>query len=157
VTDPVVEIRRATIADGDAIADVWLGSFKATYAFPAAHSDADVREWIRSDLAARDETFVAVDGRTGRVVALLSLENDDLDQLYVHPDWLGRGIGSQMVELAKQRRPGGFGLYTFQVNERARRFYERHGLVATWLGDGSANVERPPDVRYEWRPEPATA
>jgi len=138
------------------MADVWLASFKATYDFPAAHTDDEVRGWITSSLAGRDEAFVAIDPETGQVVALMSLEKDDLDQLYVHPDWLGRGIGSRMVELAKQRRPGGFGLYTFQVNERARRFYERRGLVATWFGDGSANEEHQPDVRYEWRPEPAT-
>ena len=138
------------------MADVWLASFKATYDFPAAHTDDEVRGWIRSKLAVSGEAFVAIDPETDRVVALMSLEKDDLDQLYVHPDWLGRGIGSRMVELAKQRRPRGFGLYTFQVNERARRFYEGRGFVATWFGNGSANEERQPDVRYEWRPRPAT-
>ena len=137
------------------MADVWLASFRATYEFPAAHTDDDVRDWIKTRLAGGDEAFVAIEPESGRVVALMALEQDDLDQLYVHPDWLGRGIGSRMVELAKQRRPAGFGLYTFQVNERARRFYEGHGLVATSFGDGSANEERQPDVRYEWRPEAA--
>jgi hypothetical protein len=52
----------------------------------------------------------------------------------------------------EDERPHGLALYTFQVNGRARRFYERHGFAATWFGDGSANEERQPDVRYEWRP-----
>jgi GNAT superfamily N-acetyltransferase len=156
VTDPAIEIRASTAADADAMADVWLASFRATYTFPVAHTDDEVRGWIASDVAGHDEAFVAVETESGGIVALMRLENDDLDQLYVDPDWLGRGIGSRLVELAKERRPRGFGLYTFQVNDRARRFYERHGLVATWFGDGSANEERQPDVRYEWRPEPAT-
>ena len=88
----------------------------------------------------------------GSVVAIMALEGDDLGQLYVHPDWLGRGVGSRLVELAKQQKPGGLRLYTFQVNDRARRFYERHGFVAEWFGDGSANEERQPDVRYVWHP-----
>jgi GNAT superfamily N-acetyltransferase len=75
-----------------------------------------------------------------------------IEQLYVDPGWLGRGIGSRLMALAKELQPGGLQLYTFQVNDRARRFYEHHGFVATWFGDGSANEERQPDVRYEWRP-----
>jgi hypothetical protein len=56
------------------------------------------------------------------------------------------------MELAKQRRPAGLDLYTFQVNGGARRFYERHGFVGIALGDGSGNDEGQPDVRYAWRP-----
>ena len=40
-------------------------------------------------------------------------------------------------------------LYTFARNAGARRFYERHGFVAVAFGDGSANEEGEPDVRYE--------
>ena len=48
--------------------------------------------------------------------------------------------------------PDGFSLWTFQKNEGARRFYERHGFDAVELTDGSGNMEREPDVRYAWRP-----
>jgi ribosomal protein S18 acetylase RimI-like enzyme len=70
----------------------------------------------------------------------------------VLPGHQGRGIGSSLLELAKQRRPGGFRLYVFQRNEDARRFYERHGLRLSELGDGSGNEEGEPHVAYEWRP-----
>jgi len=150
VPDPFT-IRGANAADAVAVADLWLASFKATYAFPMAHSDDDVRGWVREELLSRAETFVAVEP-DGTVVGLMSLEGDDLDQLYVHPDHFGRGIGSRFVELAKERRPSGLGLYTFQVNERARAFYERHGFRVERLGDGAGNEERQPDVRYVWSP-----
>lgn len=39
-----------------------------------------------------------------------------------------------------------------QVNESARRFYERHDFVAAEYTDGHGNEEREPDVRYVWRP-----
>lgn len=68
------------------------------------------------------------------------------------PGYQGRGIGGSPLELAKQRRPGGFRLYVSQRNEDARRFYERHGLRLSELGDGSGNDEGEPDVVYEWRP-----
>ncbi|TKT00249.1 GNAT family N-acetyltransferase [Streptomyces lasalocidi] len=64
----------------------------------------------------------------------------------------GRGIGDRFVSLARQRSPRGLTLWTFQVNEPAHRFYERHGFTAVEFTDGSGNEEREPDVRYEWRP-----
>ena len=151
--DASVEIRRATAADAGAIADVWLASFTATYAFPRAHPDDDVRRWVRDEVVPRRETWVAVD-RDGTVCGFMTLHRDDLDQLYLRPDRTGRGIGSRLVELAKTRRPAGLGLFTFQVNERARAFYERHGFRVEYLGDGTGNEERQPDVRYTWRPLP---
>jgi ribosomal protein S18 acetylase RimI-like enzyme len=145
-----VAIRPATAYDAAGVADVYLAAFHATYAFPLAHTDDQVRDWLRGIVAGEDRTWVAE--AVGRVVGMIVLDADGIDQLYVDPAWHGRGIGSRLVELAKRRRPDGLALYTFQVNDRARRFYERHGFLATWFGDGSANEERQPDVRYEWRP-----
>jgi GNAT superfamily N-acetyltransferase len=145
-----IAIRRASSPDAGPIADVYLAAFRATYTFPLAHSDDDVRGWLAGIVANSDETWVADDA--GRVVAMMVLEDDGIDQLYVDPGWHGRGIGSRLVAIAKEERPGGLMLYTFQVNERARRFYERHGFVVAALGDGSGNEEGQPDVRYEWRP-----
>jgi GNAT superfamily N-acetyltransferase len=64
----------------------------------------------------------------------------------------GRGIGDRFVTLAKERRPAGLSLWTFQVNTPARRFYERHGFTAAQWTDGARNEEREPDVRYVWQP-----
>jgi ribosomal protein S18 acetylase RimI-like enzyme len=149
---PTIELRRATDLDGGAVADVYLTAFKATYDFPLAHTDDEVRGWIAGHLVPAIETWVA--DEAGRVVGMMALESNSLDQLYVDPDRQGRGIGSRLVQLAKARRPDGLELYTFQVNERARRFYERNGFVVAALGDGSGNEEGQPDVLYRWRPEP---
>ena len=147
---PSTEIRRATRDDAPAVAETFLASFGATYDFPLAHTPEEVRGWVASHLVPTTETWVAV--AEGRVVAFMSLGDDFVEQLYVAPGWTGGGIGSDLIELAKQRRPSGLRLYTFQVNEGARRFYERHGFAAVWFGDGTKNEERQPDVRYAWRP-----
>jgi ribosomal protein S18 acetylase RimI-like enzyme len=143
-------IRRATPADAPAVADVYLAAFGATYDFPLAHTDDEVRGWLAEEVVPRMETWVVE--VEGRVVAMMVLDQVGLDQLYVDPGWHGRGIGSRLVELAKERRPSGMDLYTFQVNKRARRFYEHHEFVVVALGDGSGNEERQPDVLYRWRP-----
>jgi ribosomal protein S18 acetylase RimI-like enzyme len=156
-----IELRRAGDADAAVIAEIWLRSFRATYDFPPAHPDEDVRRWVREDLVPGTETWVAVeravDGVASRIVAFMALDGDDLAQLYVDPDRLRRGIGSTLLSLAKARRPGGLGLFTFQANAAARAFYERHGFRVVWLGDGSANEERQPDLRYAWSAQSAAA
>jgi len=77
-----------------------------------------------------------------------------IDQLYLLPAWVGHGIGTKLLELARAELPPPIRLYTFQANERARRFYESRGFQAIAFGDGAGNEERCPDVLYEWRPEP---
>lgn len=146
-----VALRRAVAADAEAMAGVWLRSFAA--ALPSvrrAHGDDEVRTWFARVVVPGPESWVCTAG--GRVVGLLVLGGETLEQLYLEPEWRGRGLGDRMVRLAKERRPRGLELWTFRVNAPARRFYERHGFTAVEETDGSRNEEREPDVRYVWRP-----
>ncbi|WP_330340690.1 GNAT family N-acetyltransferase [Streptomyces sp. NBC_00557] len=145
-------LRRAVAADAAAAADVYLRSFRA--ALPTVvrpHTDDEVRAYIRDVVVPLRETWVAQAG-DGTVVGLMVLDGELLSQLYLDPEWRGRGIGDRFVALAKERCPGGLTLWTFQVNKPAHRFYERHGFTAVEFTDGSGNEEREPDVRYVWRP-----
>ena len=146
--DAAVALRRATRSDADAIADVHLAAFRATYDFAPAHTDVEVHDWVANHLLRTTETWVAE--ADGGVIGFMSLGDGWVEQLYVAPDWSGRGIGSRLISLAKQRRPGGLQLWTFQANRGARRFYERHGFTVAEETDGAGNEERQPDVRYVW-------
>jgi ribosomal protein S18 acetylase RimI-like enzyme len=144
------EIRRARPEDAAAIAEIYLGGFHATYEFPLAHTDDEVRGWVAAGLLPATETWVAT--HADEVVGFVSLGEHGIEQLYVAPGRTGRGIGTRLVELAKDRRPAGLRLHTFQVNGGARRFYERHGFRAVGTTDGSSNEERQPDIEYAWGP-----
>jgi GNAT superfamily N-acetyltransferase len=146
----IAKLRPARHDDADAIADVFLESFKAAYDFPLAHGDGQVRLWIRDVLVPTHEVWVAA-ASDETVVAFMALTSDMLGHLYVAPGWTGRGIGSCLLALAKAQRPSGLDLFTFQVNTGARRFYERRGFVEIARGDGSGNQEGQPDLRYAWR------
>lgn len=144
-------VRRAVESDAAAVAEVWLRSFTA--ALPSvrrAHTDDQVRSWFGEVVVPDLETWVAA--VEGSVVGMMVLDGEDLDQLYLDPAWQGRGIGGRLVHQAKQCRPAGLALWTFQVNESARRFYERHSFAAAECTDGYRNEEREPDIRYVWRP-----
>ena len=143
-------IRRAGVDDAAGVAEVYLRSRAASVpAIPApVHTDDDVRGWFASIVLVEREVWVAT-LPAGEIVALLVVDGDWVDQLYVDPDRVGGGIGTQLLGHAKAERPGGLQLWAFEANTGARRFYERHGFVAVERTDGD-NEEGAPDVRYTW-------
>jgi ribosomal protein S18 acetylase RimI-like enzyme len=142
-------MRRATAADAAAVADVWLRSRHAAYpAIPRSpHSDDEGRDFVARVLIPDRETWVAVNV-DDEVVGVLVLNDGWIDQLYVAPEFTGKGIGTQLLDLAKSRYDE-LQLWTFETNVGAQRFYERHGF-AVERTDGSGNEERAPDIRYKW-------
>lgn len=141
-------IRRALPGDAPAIAKVFEASRTDALPYlPVLHSD---QEDIRFFAGLIDTAVVWVAEEDAQIVALLVINGDFVDHLYVVPTHQGRGIGSRLLELAKSGSAGHLRLYTFQRNQRARSFYERRGFVAIEFGDGSGNEERLPDVLYEW-------
>jgi len=146
-------IRPAAPADLPAIAEVFIASRAAAVPAmpPSIHPPHEVRAFYRAlDLVAGErEAWVAEDHRG--TVAFTELVADWLDAIYVRPDAQGEGIGSALLDLVKTLRPGGFSLWVFETNTRARAFYARHGLVERELTDGSGNEEKAPDIRMEWR------
>ncbi len=160
VRGPVIEdgglrIRRATASDAEAVAMVYVRArHHAVPSIPPLQGpDDSVRRWLVGVVLSGDEVWVA-ETEHEEIVALMLLEGDWIEQLYVDPSWTGRGIGTKLLEIAKCSRPDGLQLWTFQSNCSAHRFYERHGFRAEERTDGSRNQERAPDVRYVWVPRP---
>lgn len=150
-----VELRSAATGDADAIAELYLRSRKELVAFaPLPHSDDDVRGWIARRLLPAGRTTVAVvDGVIAGFMSVSPARDCSwITHLYLHPEWIGRGIGTCLLELALRSWSPPIRLYTFQENQRARIFYERRGFRVIKLSDGADNEEKCPDVLYEWRP-----
>lgn len=156
VSCAIPNLRRATDADADSIAEVYLRSRKELVACaPLVHSDQSVREWIREKLIpGGDVTVASVDGVVVGFVAMSrSSECSWIEQLYLLPTYTRRGIGTALLDHAKHELPPPIRLYTFQCNETARHFYEHHGFRAVAHSDGSGNEENCPDILYEWQRE----
>lgn len=148
----VIEYRRAAAADGAAAAEVYIAArHDAVPAIPPmAHPDDDVRRYWREVLFAKADIWVA-EASGGELVAVMALEADWVDQLYVRPGWNNGGLGSALLDIAKREQPDGLRLWAFQSNTGARRFYERHGFTEIDRTDGD-NEEHAPDVLYRWTP-----
>ena len=152
----IPDLRRATETDADAVAEVYLRSRKELVACaPLGHSDESVHEWINRKLIPGENVTVAIlDGVVVGFVAVSRVsECSWIDQLYVLPTFIHRGVGTALLDHARNELPPPIRLYTFQCNDAARCFYEYHGFKPIAYGDGSGNEERCPDILYEWRPE----
>lgn len=114
---------------------------------PPAHSSTEIRAHVTGwDLTDR-EVWVAEDDR---IVGFLSLTPTWLDSLYVEPAAQRSGVGTALLDVARERRPEGFALWVFETNHPARAFYHRHGLIELERTDGTQNEERSPDIRMAW-------
>ena len=56
-------------------------------------------------------------------------EDGELDDLYVFPDFRGKGIGSEILKQCIEKFGGNLYLYVFSRNIRAISFYERFGFA----------------------------
>ncbi len=119
---------------------------------PCIHDESEVRRWMADEVIGHaDVTVAEVDGLVVGLMVLVAGRNRTawIEQLYLDPAWMGRGLGRRMIERAVERAPGGLQLWTFAANAGARRFFEREGFVAAEFTDGEGNEERAPDVRYQ--------
>jgi ribosomal protein S18 acetylase RimI-like enzyme len=152
-------IRPARVEDAEALAGVQTRAWHAAYggyvdaARIDAAADGRADRW-REALAGEHGTFVSV-GADAALVGFVSVGasrdpdarpgDGELCAIYVEPDLLGTGAGSELLrygEAELARTYAGATLWTFERNTRARRFYERHG----WSLD-----DRPGDPdRWDW-------
>jgi putative acetyltransferase len=140
--------RQATLADADAIAEVFSPSFRLLTFLPMLHTVEEDRGFIAGVVLRQCE--VAVAERAGRIVSFLAREGEEIRLLHTHPEFIGAGAGSLLLDRAKASVPA-LELWCFQANRAARRFYERHGFRAVRFSDGRDNDEKMPDMRYRWQ------
>src|SRR4051812_21678412 len=123
-------IRPARSDEYDEVARVWMESWVST-GFGTAS------ELLLSQLRARVPEEVAngwslhVADHDGRLVAMLAfhVSKRHLDQLFVAPEYHGRGIGRSLLAFARSHMPEEMWLRCVRENVKAWRWYEREGFV----------------------------
>ena len=180
---PMLVVRAMTDADVDAVAEVHVRTWQAAYAgiMPAAVLDAldpAVSAARRRERKLPDGARTVVADEDGQVVGFASFgpyrvqgTKDDYDYgygevyaIYVRPGHWGTGAGRALMAAAREGLAGypEFRLWVLEDNHRARRFYEKAGLVP----DGEREFYTPPgaqeklaEIRYSasildsWRPD----
>jgi ribosomal protein S18 acetylase RimI-like enzyme len=149
-----LKFRNAIQEDAEGIINVYLTSRKEFVPFaPLVDSEKEIYWWIRDRLIPTNRVTVAE--QDGKVIGMMALSRDNtagwIDEFYLHPKAIGRGIGRTLIDRAKAELGSPIRVYTFQENTEAIEFYERHGFRPINYGDGSTNEEHCPDILYEWR------
>lgn len=143
-------IRKYQANDLEKVIHVWLTSGKEEYDYLPdfmALNLATGSDVFRKEILSDCEVWVAE--LDGLICGFLAMKDNHIDRLYVSPDSQGKGIGSKLIEFAKQHNPKRITLRTHQQNHRARRFYEAHEFKIKTYGVSPA-PELVPDVEYVW-------
>jgi ribosomal protein S18 acetylase RimI-like enzyme len=142
------------------IVKMWRLSFQRAMGLPEQNEFADLSGHL--DAFTRIDSnaiHLLLDTDTSTIVAFMALQPGWVNQLYVHVDWQGQGLGSQLLNQAKAHSPEGLHLHTFQRNENAQAFYLAHGFREVQRGFARAD-ENPwatsqqalADILYAWQP-----
>lgn len=143
------ELRPSTEADHDAIAEIWHESASLPGVGPAdMPSQADLRKRVDVEFASGWRVTVALRGED--VVGFLAIKPEAaiLCEIFIRPGHLGIGIGQALLSRAMAAMPEGFTLHTRPTNMRARRFYEKAGLV--FLREGTHPRSGDAIIYYGW-------
>ena len=145
-----MKLRPGVEADAEELTRLHIRSmFTAMPWLPNLHSYQQTLGWMRSVVLRSLEVCVAE--RDGQTLGLAALGEGWLDQLYVDVGAQREGVGSALLDWAKEQRPGGLQLHVFTRNAPARAFYERAGFVKIAESDGKGNEEHEPDCTYAWQ------
>jgi ribosomal protein S18 acetylase RimI-like enzyme len=143
-------IRSFRHADLQAVAALWHETKRQAFPYVAIqqrYTLASDSEYFRHTLLT--ECSILVAELNQEPVGFMALKPGYIDQLFVRVDRQRRGIGSALLNHAKQLTLQDLRLYTYQKNYPARTFYERHGFRAIAFGVSPA-PENEPDVEYQW-------
>lgn len=141
-------LRVLALGDMDAAAQVHRIAFD--HAMPwlvGLHSPDEDRWFYRERVFAACRAWGRFDDDV--LSGIIAFSEGWVEQLYVLPTAQGRGVGTQLLDVAKGACER-LELWTFQRNAPARRFYEARGFTQVEQSDGTRNEEKEPDVRYLW-------
>ncbi len=131
----------------DELVTMWRRSFNRALApYKDPHSFTEHREFLLDVLVKRAELTVALHEKV--IIGFMAQVGENIEQLYLHVNHQGQGVGSQFIELAKSVSPERLHLFTFQRNLKARRFYKKQGFRE--INYGYLNMEGLADVEMEY-------
>ncbi|MEA2896337.1 MAG: hypothetical protein QOJ84_1952 [Bradyrhizobium sp.] len=142
-------LRQLKLSDMDAAARVHRTALdRALPTLAGFHTPEEDRWFFRERVLPTCELWGAFDGDA--MTGMIAFRDGWIDQLYVLREAQGRGLGTALLQVAKDAFDR-LQLWTFQRNLQARRFHEARGFALIQETDGARNEEKEPDALYLWR------
>lgn len=128
-------IRKATKTDLSRIAEIFIFNNRVNY-LPIfndeGYSFGELQViGLADNYFGRDEilsNLYVTENEKGIICGFIEMKGEELYKLYVEVFFQGRGYGSEILRYAVNEL-GAKKLWVLEKNDRARAFYEKHGLV----------------------------
>ena len=128
------------------VVQMWRESFEFGVGIIDPHPIAAQREFFVESIVPVNSVRLALSGE--RLVGFIAATKESIAQLHVRTGHHRVGIGSRLLDWAKDQSGGTLWLYTFARNSGARAFYERHGFNIVARGfEPTWQLE---DIKYQW-------
>ena len=111
----------------DALTTVWRASVTGTHTFLTAREIDQIAQYV-PDALRNVPVLIAVQGTNGQPIGFAGVNGDKLEMLFLHPDHLGQGLGTRLLNFVCEV----YGVREVCVNEqnpKARAFYTHAGFV----------------------------
>ena len=131
------------------IVRLWRESFEFGVSVVDPHPIAEQREFFVNTVVPNNSIRMAL--LDTKLVGFIAATKESITHLYVRVGQHRRGIGTQLLDLAKTQSNGKLWLYAFARNAIACAFYEKHGFRI--LARGFEPNWQLADIRYEWTAE----
>ncbi len=112
--------------DYEVLVGVWLESVRATHDFLSEEDVDFYHHRILTEYMPNVEIY-AIKNINGNWCAFIGLSPDNIEMLFVHPEEMGKGYGTALLEFAVKEK----GIIKVDVNEQNQRalgFYQKHGF-----------------------------
>jgi putative acetyltransferase len=122
--------------------------------FPHLQHPQPYSQWQQCFQAyASNSTNIIIAEIDNRILGFMvvKLPERELQQIFIDPNYQNQGIGSILVNKAKEICPQELKLTVLQQNQKACRFYEKHGFIAGKLSINKVNGQ--PCIEYSWFPQ----
>jgi len=135
---------KATIEDMPEVARLFRISRESELPYlPKLHTPEEDLEYFSNVMFPNNRIDLLKD--KDQLLGFVCYDCDWIHHLYLLPEATGKGYGAKLLKSA-QTYETRMKLWAFKRNERAIRFYEKHGFHVIKETDGSENEEKEPDV-----------
>jgi len=130
-----MRIRLARPEDRPLLLGVWERSVRATHGFLTDHDIVSLRPLVARELEGDSVEWWVVASADDLPIGFLGYAPGTVEALFLDPDHRRRGVGTLLVDHARQLAGEPLSVEVNEQNEAARRFYEALGFVVIARSD----------------------
>lgn len=108
------------------LTELWEASVRATHHFLREEDIENLKPYVTEGLANINHLYVVFDADVP--TAFIGIQDEKIEMLFVSPQYLRKGIGKQLVDMAVKNHQAVF-VDVNEQNPSARAFYGKLGFV----------------------------